>query len=82
MYVVMNGGNLMKLTNETKIINSLFLIVDDIERCLSDEHLHTIISYDYNGKKVQRGKLMLHTRRGSYSARFEARDGKLTELEF
>lgn len=73
----------MNIPNELEIINIMKTDCKKahIAQCLSDASMHDEIKYDYFGQRVQRGKVLLHTKNGDFTLKFRAENGWLTYAE-
>lgn len=52
-----------------------------IAQCIADKNLHGAPEYEYFGKRVQRGRMLLHTKKGDMVLRFRCNYGWLTNAE-
>lgn len=53
-----------------------------IQQCLYDKNAHEIPIYDYLGKFVQRGTIVLHTCKGDHKLKFKVNSGWAEIIEF
>ena len=73
----------MNISKNTKITGlPEDISIGHIQQCLDDKTMHSDIKYDYYGKRVQRGSIVLHTKAGNLKATFKCESNWLTDLTF
>ena len=52
-----------------------------IAQCLADKNMHEAPHFEYFGKRVQRGTVVLHTKNGDFALKFRCENGWLASAE-
>ena len=73
----------MNIGEKTRIegLKNTRCTVGHINHCLNAKDMHEV-KYDYLGARVTRGKVLLHTKNGDFTAQFRAEGGWLEYLLF
>lgn len=52
-----------------------------IQQCISDINLHESPNYTYDGPKVQKGTMLLHTCKGDFTIKFDVESAWARQVE-
>lgn len=55
--------------------------ISHIQACLHDKKQHEPVKYKYQGKRVSKGNVLVHTDKGDFNLYFEEENGWLRLLE-
>lgn len=73
----------MNISKKTVISNMPEgITVPHLQACLGTKGLHEKTEYSYFGKRVSRGTIVLHTKKGNWKIKFTEKDGWLKTIEF
>lgn len=73
----------MNISKNTKITNldKTGCSIGHVQQCIYDKNLHEAPVYSYDGPRVQKGTMLLHTCKGDFTIKFDAKNMWLRSLE-